>query len=197
VKKRIAFFDFDGTITTRDTLLEVIKFYKGNFKFYFGFIVHAPFLIAYKAGIISNQSAKERVLKYFFGGIKQESFQQRCNEFSASHIAQLIRPKALHEIEKLKGAGAEVVIVSASAENWIAAWCKENNLQLIGTKLQVVNDLLTGKIEGFNCYGKEKVNRINKAFDLLGYDEIFCYGDTKGDKPMLELATFSFYKPFR
>ncbi|HMC85987.1 MAG TPA: HAD family hydrolase, partial [Chitinophagaceae bacterium] len=123
MKKRIAFFDFDGTITTRDTLLEVIKFYKGNFKFYFGFIVNAPFLIAYKAGIISNQSAKERVLKYFFGGIKQESFQQRCNEFSASHIAQLIRPKALHEIEKLKGAGAEVVIVSASAENWIAAWC--------------------------------------------------------------------------
>jgi phosphoserine phosphatase len=29
------------------------------------------------------------------------------------------------------------------------------------------------------------------------YDEVYAYGDTKGDKPMLELATFKFYRPFR
>ena len=59
------------------------------------------------------------------------------------------------------------------------------------------NGLLTGKIENQNCHGEEKVNRINAAFDLSQYDEIYCYGDTKGDKPMLRLATFAFYKPFR
>jgi phosphatidylglycerophosphatase C len=197
VKKRIAFFDFDGTITTSDTLLEIIKFYKGNFKFYLGFAINSPFLAAWKAGIISNQAAKEKVLQYFFGGLSEQIFQQRCDEFAGFHIPSLIRPKALHEIEKLKAAGAEIVIVSASAENWIAAWCKENDLQLIGTKLQVTNNLLTGKIDGINCHGEEKVNRINKAYDLSQYDEIYCYGDTTGDKPMLKLASFSFYKPFR
>ncbi|MEP6748361.1 MAG: HAD-IB family hydrolase [Bacteroidota bacterium] len=197
MKKRIAFFDFDGTITTRDTLLEVIKFYKGNFKYYLGFAINSPFIIAYKAGIISNQAAKEKVLKYFFCGITEKQFQQHCDEFAVSHIPSLLRPKALHEIEKLKAAGAAIVIVSASAENWIVAWCKKNELQLIGTKLQVINNLLTGKIDGINCHGEEKVNRINKVFDLSQYDEIYCYGDTRGDKPMLKLATFSFYKPFR
>ncbi len=197
MKKRIAFFDFDGTITTQDTLLEIIKFYKGNFKFYLGFIINAPFLIAYKAGIITNQAAKEKVLKYFFGRIPLQEFQHRCNLFAETQVPLLIRPKALTEIEKLKVAGAEIVIVSASAENWITAWCSKNDLQLMGTKLQVQNDLLTGKIDGFNCYGREKVNRILAAFDLSQYDEIYCYGDTKGDKPMLQLATFSFYKPFR
>ena len=99
--------------------------------------------------------------------------------------------------EKLKAAGAEVVIVSASAENWLQQWCSVHQLQLMGTRLEIKNDLVTGKIENLNCHGKEKVNRINAAFDLSQYSEIYCYGDTKGDKPMLELATFSFYKPFR
>lgn len=197
MKKRIAFFDFDGTITTKDTLLEIIKFYKGNFRFYLGFALNAPYIAAWKAGLISNQAAKERMLQHFFGKLPLDGFQQRCNEFATTHIPPLVRPKAMKEIEKLLAAGAEVVIVSASAENWIREWCNQHQLQLIGTKLAVKNNRLTGKIENRNCHGQEKVNRIKAAFDLSAYDEIYCYGDTKGDKPMLELATFSFYKPFR
>ena len=58
VKKGIAFFDFDGTITTKDTLLEFIKFSKGNLLFYAGFLLNLHFLVAYKLKIISNQAAK-------------------------------------------------------------------------------------------------------------------------------------------
>ena len=197
MKTRIAFFDFDGTITTQDTFLELIKFYKGNFKFYLGFAINAAFILAWKVGLISNQSAKEKVLTYFFKGTTQPVFQEQCNEFARLCLPRLIRPKGLHEIRQLKDAGTTVVIVSASAENWLTAWCTENNLELLATKLVIRNGLLTGKIEGLNCHGSEKVNRIKAAFDLSLYDEVYCYGDTKGDKPMLELATFSFYKPFR
>ncbi|MEO6315093.1 MAG: HAD family hydrolase [Chitinophagaceae bacterium] len=197
MKKRIAFFDFDGTITTRDTLLEVIKFYKGNFKFYVGFALNAPFILAWKVGIISNQAAKEKILRHFFGGLSLTEFQERCDAFAVTQVPLLVRPKALKEIEKLVTTGVTVVIVSASAENWIQHWCNLHNLALIGTKLEVSNGLLTGNILKRNCHGLEKVNRINAAFDLAQYDEVYCYGDTKGDKPMLELATFSFYKPFR
>lgn len=197
VKKRIAFFDFDGTITTHDTLLEIIKFYKGNTRFYLGFALNAPFLIAYKSGLLSNQAAKERMLRYFFGGMPEAQFQQRCDAFAETRLPLLLRSKALQEITKLQAAGVETVIVSASAEQWLSAWCRNNNLQLLATKLQVNNGRITGKIAGVNCHGTEKVNRIRAAFDLSQYDEVYCYGDTKGDKPMLELATFSFYKPFR
>ena len=197
MKKRIAFFDFDGTITTRDTLLEIFKFYKGNFKFYLGFAINAPVILAWKAGIISNQAAKERMLQYFFGRLPVQTFQQQCDEFSKTVLPSLIRPKAMQEIEKHKAAGTEVVIVSASAENWIQQWCNLHNIQLIGTRLQVKNDLLTGKIENRNCHGEEKVSRINAIFELSQYNEIYCYGDSGGDKPMLRLATISFYKPFR
>jgi len=126
-----------------------------------------------------------------------ERFDELSSKFSEAVLPQLIRPKALVEIKKLLAAGSEVVIVSASAEDWLQYWCRQTGVQLLGTRLQVKEGRITGKIENRNCHGREKVARIRLAFDLTGYDEILCYGDTKGDKPMLELATFSMYKPFR
>jgi phosphatidylglycerophosphatase C len=197
VSQPIAFFDFDGTITTKDTLLEMIKYRHGNAKFYLGLLLHSPYLVAYKAGIISNQLAKEKVLKLFFGRMTTEQFRQCCEDFAAEKIPVLIRKKALKEIDRLKQAGAEVVIVSASPENWLQPWCATLNLQLLATQLEVHNNTITGRIKGNNCHGEEKVRRIREAFDLSAYKEIYCYGDTSGDKPMLSLATYAFYKPFR
>ena len=44
---------------------------------------------------------------------------------------------------------------------------------------------------------EEKVIRIQEEYNLSDYQEIYVYGDSPGDKPMLGLATKSFYKPFR
>ena len=197
MKRRIAFFDFDGTITTKDTLLEVIKYQKGNLFFYIGFLLNAPFLIAFKLKIIRNSTAKQMVLKFFFNKTPLSLFQKRCDDFAVEKLPALIRPKALNEIKKLKELNAEVVIVSASAANWLQQWANEVGAKLICTNLQIKNEKLTGNIEGENCHGEEKAKRINAAYDLSQYDEIYCYGDSSGDKPMLAIGTHSFYRPFR
>lgn len=44
--KQIVAFDFDGTITNRDTLLEFIKFAKGKTAFYLGFLLHLPYEVS-------------------------------------------------------------------------------------------------------------------------------------------------------
>ncbi len=64
--KKIAFFDFDGTITTKDTLLEIIKFQKGKTVFYFGFLLHTPWLIAYKLNWLPNDTGKTKNTYLFF-----------------------------------------------------------------------------------------------------------------------------------
>jgi phosphatidylglycerophosphatase C len=197
VNDRIAFFDFDGTITTKDTLLEFIKFYKGRGYFYLGFILYSPFLIAYKLKIIPNYVAKQKVLSFFFKGEPLEVFQLKCDDFSEKILPHLLRPKALREIEKLKAVGSNIVIVSASAENWIKKWASGNGLNLIGTRLAIADNRITGTIEGKNCYGDEKVRRIQDNYDLNLFKEIYCYGDSGGDTAMLKLANYAFYKPFR
>jgi HAD superfamily phosphoserine phosphatase-like hydrolase len=90
-----------------------------------------------------------------------------------------------------------VAVVSASAENWVKPWCDKHNLICIGTKLQVKDNQLTGKILGKNCHGPEKVCRIKENFNLSQFDEIIAYGDTAGDKEMLDMADLKHYKPFR
>lgn len=195
--KKIAFFDFDGTITTKDTLLEFIKFSKGVFSFYTGFFINLPYLLAYKLHVISNQKAKEKVLAYFFMGTPLTSFQDLCERFVSERLPSLLRPKAIIEINKLLQAGVEVVIVSASPENWIKPWTNSMQLQLVATRLEVTDDRLTGKIFEYNCHGMEKVRRIKERYALDNYSEILAYGDTRGDLPMLSLATRPFYKPFR
>jgi phosphatidylglycerophosphatase C len=197
VKKGIAFFDFDGTITTKDTLLEFIKFCKGSFRFYFGFLLNSLYLVAFKTKIISNQSAKEKILQYFFSGMPVKEFEKKCQAFTKEMLPLLVRPGASREIEKLKQENYVVVVVSASPQNWIREWADQNGVELIASRLEVKDDRITGKIVGKNCHGEEKVRRILEKYVISDYTTIHAYGDTSGDKPMLALATNSFFKPFR
>ena len=197
MKRRIAFFDFDGTITTKDTLLEIIKYQKGVSKFYTGFLLCSPYIVAWKLGLIPNYAAKERVMRFFFSKTPIDEFQRKCDAFANEVLPSLLRPKALQEIKRLQQSGADVVIVSASPGNWSEQWRKTLNIESLATRLQIKDSKLTGRFDGKNCHGEEKVCRIRDAYDLNNYDEIYCYGDSKGDKPMLELATFAFCKPFR
>lgn len=202
MSQRIAFFDFDGTITTKDTLLEFIRFCTNDIRFGLGFLLNSPWLVAMKLKLISNQAAKERILTHFFGGQPLALLEKQCDAFSRESLSGLIRPKALAEITRLREAGATVVIVSASPENWIRHWAAQTGAELIATRLAVFTDKkgevrLTGRIDGNNCHGEEKVNRIRQRFALPDYGEIYTYGDTGGDKPMLRLGTASFFKPFR
>ncbi|HEU0109590.1 MAG TPA: HAD family hydrolase [Flavisolibacter sp.] len=197
MKKGIAFFDFDGTITTKDTLLEFIKFSKGSFLFYLGFLINSPYLVAMKLGLISNQVAKEKVLRFFFKNKDINEFNELCNKFALEEIPNLIRLKAKQEIKKLKTDGFVIVVVSASPENWIQKWSFSEGLELIASKLEVNNGKITGKILGKNCHGVEKLKRIKEKYIIEDYKVIYAYGDTSGDRPMLNVATHSFYKPFR
>lgn len=197
MKKKIAFFDFDGTITSKDTFPEFIKFSKGGIQFYLGFIWNGFYLIAYKLKIISNQKAKEKILSHFFEGWTIKKFNEECKKFSATVLPKLIRAKALKEIDQLKENGFSIVVVSASPENWIKNWTESVGVALIASCLETDNGIVTGKLDGKNCHGEEKVRRILQLHQMNVYDEIYAYGDSRGDLPMMKLASKSFYKPFR
>lgn len=197
MKKEIAVFDFDGTITTKDTLLEFIKFAKGRLRFFIGFFIKLPYLIAFKLKIISNQSAKEKILQYFFRDTPVEVFKEYCAAFSKHMLPKLIRPNAVEEIRRLQKKNIVVVVVSASPENWIETWALQTEVQLIASRLEITDGKLTGKLCGKNCHGNEKVSRINEKYNLSHHQIVAAYGDSMGDKPMLELAANAYYKPFR
>jgi len=195
--RRLALFDFDGTITTRDTLMEITKFYSGTGKFYRGLAYLSIPLALQRSGMISAQQAKERFLSYFFSGITLDDFNDVCSRFTSQALPGMIRPGARTAIEKHKAGNDRVIIVSASPHHWIAPWANSVGIEVIGTRLVVSNGCITGKIEGKNCNGEEKVVRVKQHLNLEDYKEIDAYGDTKGDRPMLALAGKPHWKPFR
>lgn len=197
MSKKIAFFDFDGTITTDDSLLGFIRFAVGNARFLIGLFVLSPILVSYKLKLIPNYRAKQIMLSWFFKGWKEEAFKNVANEYSLKHIDTIVRKKAMDKIGWHKKHGHKVVIVSASIESWLRPWCEKNSLELIASQLEIKDGVVTGELLSQNCCGQEKVNRIKSMYDLKLYDYIYAYGDSSGDKHMLELANERFYKPFR
>ncbi|PZR05826.1 MAG: HAD-IB family hydrolase [Flavobacterium psychrophilum] len=196
MKKGLALFDFDGTLTTKDTLLEIVKYQKGELFFYFGFFLLSPVMVLYKLKLIKNWRAKEIMLGFFFGGDSIDKFQRKCEDFVAYKLHAILRPEAIKKLKEHLANNDRVVVVTASSYNWVAPWCKAMNVELIATQLQVKDNHLTGKLETRNCYGVEKANRINAFLNLADYSPVYAYGDTRGDKEMLALAEFPFYRKF-
>ena len=193
----LALFDFDGTITTDDSLIKFIRFVVGDAKFILGMTVLSPMLTAYKLKLIPNYKAKQMMLSYFFKDMNEEQFQTTSKEYSLKHIDTILRPKAIEKMAWHKEQGHKVVIVSASIECWLKPWCAKNGLDLIATKLEIKEGIVTGKFLSKNCYGIEKAQRVKEKYKLDDYDYIYAYGDSRGDRELLKLADENFYKPFR
>ena len=194
---KIAFFDFDGTITNTDSLLKFIRFVVGDGKFLIGLAALSPILISYKLKVIPNYKAKQIMLAWFFKGCGENKFKKVSREYSLNHIDKILREPAMKKINWHKSKGHKVVIVSASIESWLKPWCDKNNLELIATRLEIVDRKISGNFLSKNCHGIEKVNRIKENYNLGDFEYAYAYGDSRGDKEMLELADEIFYKPFR
>ena len=193
----IAFFDFDGTLTKKDSFLEFLKFECGLINFYWGFAFHAPFLIAMKLKLYPNWKAKERVLTYFLKGKEKNQLERSADLFCKNKLPELMRKTGLKQLQEHIERGDKVYIVSASASLWVKPWCKAMNLNLIATELEVKEGKITGKILGENCYGPQKVVRIKKVEIIDNYELIYAYGDSSGDKEMLAIADQAYYKYFK
>ena len=212
-KKKVYCFDFDGTLTTSDTLLEFIKFAKGTGRFLMVFLMYSPILVLMKLHLYPNWKAKQQIFAHLFAGMRIERFDKLCQEF-AENYQHLLRPEGIHCVHQALMDGAQVFIVSASIDNWVRPFFQHRgitDITVLGTQIEVEDGKVTGRFLSRNCYGEEKVRRITEAlttttsnangttspsFDRSQYD-IEAFGDSRGDKEMLAFADKGHYKPFR
>jgi len=193
----LAVFDFDGTITRKDTLIEFIKFSRGRFKLYGGLFLFSPLLLAMKLKIYPNRKAKQRFFSFFYKGVSINQFNRWGIEFS-DLIDKMLFPKAIEALHLHKNNGDKIIIISASIENWIKPWANKQGLDgVLSTQIEIdANHRLTGKFLTKNCYGQEKVERFLEAFPNRNEYRLIVYGNGLGDKEMIEIADEGFYNRF-
>ena len=193
-RETIVVFDFDGTITGKDSLLEFIKFSKGKGSFYLGFLLFSPLLVAMKLKIHPNWKAKQRLFSYFYKGVSIEMFNNWGNRF-IFEIEKILRPEAIKKLNFHKEKSDKIVIISASIENWIKPWAEKTGVEtVLATKIETgKSGFLTGKFSTKNCYGQEKVNRLLIEFPNRKDYYLIAYGDSRGDKELINFADEGYY----
>ena len=197
--RKIYAFDFDGTLTTKDTLLEFIRFAKGSGQMFRGFLLFSTLLILMKLHLFPNWRVKQKIFSYFFKGMKIDDFNALCTRF-AERNKHLLRPAG---IEKVRQAIDEehntVLIISASIDNWVQLFFDEidKKIQVLGTQIETKEGRLTGQFTTKNCYGEEKVNRLTALYPHREAYYLIAFGDSRGDKELLAFADKAYYKPFR
>jgi len=193
----LVLFDFDGTLTDRDSLFDFLSFSHSPVVYLINLLLSTPYLVAFKLGFITNQTAKEKLLSCFFRGKKLEKIQELGEQYCSQRLPDTLRPAGLEKLNWHITEGHRVILVSASLEVWLKPWCETLGIELLATRISLSDQVFTGHFLGNNCHGKEKVERIKEHLKLDDYSNIYAYGDSSGDTEMLALTKQSFYKPFR
>ena len=188
----LALFDFDGTLSTKDSLGEFFKYALGDTKYYLTLIKFAPIFILWQLKLMKNYKAKEILFKMFFNGINEKIFKDLAQRYSLEELDKILRKNVYAKLQEHKNNGDRVIIVSASMKCWLDAWCKKENVELISTELLFKNGKFSGKFATKNCHGIEKFNRIKNYLNIDVYDSIYAYGDSNGDTQMLEMAKYKY-----
>lgn len=195
---RIIAFDFDGTITTKDTFALFLRYWAGTLKWAFNIFLLLPIFALYGLGIIDRNVVKKKVVRRFFKNASEQEFLAKAKAFAENVIPNLIRDGALQTLKDKNKPPYTLYIVSASISPYLQFWAKNNNIDhVIATNLIVVNGRLTGDLDGENCWGPGKMAKISSLLAETPYVIEEAYGDSRGDREMLDAAHVSFWRPFR
>jgi len=189
---RLVLFDFDGTLTTKDSLNQFLQYAVGIKVYILKLILFSPIFILYKLKLIKNDIAKQKLISLFFKDWDEKKFKDIAKEFYLNNLDTILRDTVYQKLLEHKKNNDKIIIVSASFECWLKPWCDKNGIELLSTKIEFKNSKITGKFATKNCYGQEKVNRINQYINLHDYEEIIAYGDSRGDNEMFNISTLHY-----
>ncbi|MDM1547507.1 HAD-IB family hydrolase [Empedobacter falsenii] len=195
MNRNLYLFDFDGTLTCKDTLFDFLKFSFPKV-YFFNYLIFIPLFVVSKLKIIDAGFVKEMFISKFLKGKSYVEINQLAQNYFEQNHQELIYSKADEYIKSLSNYN-DKFIVSASVDFWIQPFADYYEMGLICTKAKYDEQgFFTGKFASPNCNYQEKKNRIQKEIDLSLYDQIIAFGDTKGDGAMFSIATKSNFRYF-
>jgi phosphatidylglycerophosphatase C len=193
--KVVALFDFDGTITRRDSLLPFLWQLFGPLRLAAYAILMSPLLCGYLLRLIPNGIAKERLLGRMLGGMAMTRLRAEAQRFARDVLPRLVRDESAERIAWHQAQGHRVIIVSASLELYLRPWAEALGVvDVLATRLREEQGRASAGFEGVNCFGEAKAQRIREYLgDMTGL-EVYAYGDSRGDTQMLALADHAYYR---
>ena len=187
-----AVFDLDKTITRRATyvpfLLSVAR-HDLRKLLYAAPIASAG--LAYKLGLISRGRVKEIMLSSILGRTSRAEVAAYAEAFVAACVARGLRPGALRAIAEHRAQGHNLILATASFDFYVDPLGRELGFDTVVATRSAwdTGGRLLGRINGENCYGAEKLRRLEEALpDLRSTYRVVAYSDSHVDLPLLRWA---------
>ena len=186
----VAAFDVDNTLTVRDCVVPFMKTVGGVSKL-------SKVVLSDLGKTIQNVRRRDRdalKMKFvdgIFAGKDAREVESLGVQFASKVADKWLRSDVASRLRWHQEQGHVVILVSASLGAYLHPLGDLLEVDaVLCTELEEENGVLTGKLIGQNCRGKEKASRVQKWCQDSGIaleDLMYAYGDSSGDTELLEL----------
>jgi len=199
-----AFFDFDGTLFKGHLWQGVVKHHiKHKVKLLSVFTYLATNFplalageLASKFKILSEEGYKIRWgedLATLFKGLEKEEGLRIFEWITNNYFMKLLRPDIMALLQQHESDGHITVLVSGSFNDFLETVKPKLNIDYtVGTKLEVINNVYSGRIIKPLCFGMNKARLLEEFISQARLDIdlglSFAYTDTILDAPVLEMV---------
>lgn len=195
----IAVFDFDHTLTDRDSLLPFLVKMRGWAYTSMQLICLLPAFLSFLTGYLSRQEVKEKILGRFIKGESWKDLTALGEAYAFSQLDHYLKPEPLQRLIWHQTQGHRCVLISASLELYLKPWAALHGFDtVLASRLELTESgHATGRLNGVNCWGAEKVRRLIAYAGPKEKYQLYMYGDSRGDRELLDLADYPFYRKFK
>ena len=185
-----AVFDFDKTLTVRDTFLPWLSVLRGRRRtLAAGLASLRSGLPGVSSGGSAREATKVAMACRLLTGVSVADAQAAAHRLMPRVIWSDPVCSRLREHLQL---GHAVLVATGSCRIAVAEMVAERfgadaGLQVIGTELEEDAGLLTGRLSGGNCIGENKAERVRGWLEQVGQAGGWGYGNAPWDLPMLAL----------
>lgn len=191
MKTRLAFFDFDNTLSRGDSVVPFLLYAVRK-----RFASPSQLLRAVRGYLHQLRhpdqvSYSKSIAFSFIKGRRREEIDALGRDFFREVLCPRFYHDGMSELWQLKAAGYTIVVVTASAEAYMRLLPEFLPVDaVLSTPCETMDGVYTGVV-GANCRGEEKVRRIQaylQAQDMEVDADSRAYGDSASDAPMLRLT---------
>jgi phosphatidylglycerophosphatase C len=197
--RQIAAFDFDGTLSRRDTLVPFLAQASGRSRFV-GAVSRLGISGARRnVDLRDRDGLKEALLADLFTGREEEELRHLGARYARDLLSDQLRPDVLTRLEDHRRAGHELLFVSASLVYYLDPLAELLGVNaVLAVEPEVRDGRLTGALARPNVRAEQKALRLREwmgepEHGPLEGVELWGYGNSSGDHALLAMSDHAFW----
>jgi HAD superfamily hydrolase (TIGR01490 family) len=196
----LAVFDFDGTLTEGHMWSGIARHHREKkikrFAIYYYLFSHLPIWFAAKFKLYNNEKNIMKwgedlpsLIKGFSAQDAGELFEWLADEYFMS----LLRPDVMQRLEEHRKQGHKTMILSGMFEDFLQVLKLKIGIDYVsGTKLEIINNVYSGRIIKPLCFGEEKARNLAKFIKEkhinVDLSRSTAYADSVYDVPVFHMV---------